>query len=305
MACRDRTAEFNSVVRSLQSYHAVQTPRSRPTAKTSQVLQEARRIGYDINCTYAKLEKLTELAKMRSGSSFGDPASHIQELTQVIKQDIGKLNSDIGGLQQRMREQTYSENKHSRTHSSTVVVSLQSQLADMSKDFKSVLEHRTESLKQQKQRREQFSATPTMAPMVTTLSPFGGKEEGSVLLSGGSMNGTSDVSIDMDSVQKQSQLQLIDQQDGYIQERADAMQNIHSTIVELGTIFRQLAEMVKEQEEQVMRIDANVSETEINVESAHTELLKYFKGVTSNRWLMIKIFLVVMVFFVIFVIFLA
>ena len=62
---------------------------------------------------------------MRSGSSFGDPASHIQELTQVIKQDIGKLNSDIGGLQQRMREQTHSENKHSRTHSSTVVVSLQ------------------------------------------------------------------------------------------------------------------------------------------------------------------------------------
>ena len=55
----------------------------------------------------------------------------------------------------------------------------------------------------------------------------------------------------------------------------------------------------------IYRIDANVSETEINVESAHTELLKYFKGVTSNRWLMIKIFLVVMVFFVIFVIFLA
>ncbi len=42
-------------------------------------------------------------------------------------------------------------------------------------------------------------------------------------------------------------------QDTYIQERAEAMENIHSTIVELGTIFRQLAEMVKEQEEQVVR----------------------------------------------------
>lgn len=31
------------------------------------------------------------------------------------------------------------------------------------------------------------------------------------------------------------------------------MANIHSTIVELGQIFRQLATMVKEQEEQVMR----------------------------------------------------
>lgn len=41
--------------------------------------------------------------------------------------------------------------------------------------------------------------------------------------------------------------------DAYIQERADAMENIHSTIVELGTIFRQLAEMVQEQGEQVER----------------------------------------------------
>ena len=31
------------------------------------------------------------------------------------------------------------------------------------------------------------------------------------------------------------------------------MENIHSTIVELGTIFRQLAEMVQQQEEQVAR----------------------------------------------------
>ena len=31
------------------------------------------------------------------------------------------------------------------------------------------------------------------------------------------------------------------------------MENIHSTIVELGSIFKQLAEMVQEQEEQVVR----------------------------------------------------
>ena len=42
-------------------------------------------------------------------------------------------------------------------------------------------------------------------------------------------------------------------QDAYIQERADAMQNIEETIVELGGIFKQLAVMVKEQEEQVVR----------------------------------------------------
>ena len=53
------------------------------------------------------------------------------------------------------------------------------------------------------------------------------------------------------------------------------------------------------------RIDANVEETELNVEAAHGELLKYFQSVTSNRWLIIKIFCVLIIFFVVFVVFMA
>ena len=43
----------------------------------------------------------------------------------------------------------------------------------------------------------------------------------------------------------------------------------------------------------------------MNVEAAHGEILKYFQSVTSNRWLMVKVFIVLIVFFVIFVVFLA
>lgn len=114
-----------------------------------------------------------------------------------------------------------------------------------------------------------------------------------------------DVAIDMDSQSNPLQLQLIDEQDSYIQSRADTMQNIESTIVELGSIFQQLAHMVKEQEETIQRIDANVEDTQLNVEAAHTEILKYFQSVSSNRWLMIKIFLVLIIFFIIFVVFFA
>lgn len=38
-----------------------------------------------------------------------------------------------------------------------------------------------------------------------------------------------------------------------MQSRAETMQNIESTIVELGGIFQQLAHMVQEQEEMVER----------------------------------------------------
>jgi len=43
-------------------------------------------------------------------------------------------------------------------------------------------------------------------------------------------------------------------QDSYIRSRSEAMLNIEQTIVELGTIFQQLAHMVKEQEEVVQRL---------------------------------------------------
>ncbi|XP_038861717.1 uncharacterized protein LOC120057246 isoform X1 [Salvelinus namaycush] len=63
---------------------------------------------------------------------------------------------------------------------------------------------------------------------------------------------TAEVSVDMEFRASQ-QLQLINEQESYIQSRADTMQNIESTIVELGSIFQQLAHMVKEQEETVQR----------------------------------------------------
>ena len=56
----------------------------------------------------------------------------------------------------------------------------------------------------------------------------------------------------MPGEQTQSLLQA-DATDRYLASRADTMQNIESTIVELGGIFQQLAHMLKEQEEMMVR----------------------------------------------------
>merc|ERR1711970_1066836 len=103
----------------------------------------------------------------------------------------------------------------------------------------------------------------------------------------------------------QAQAFMVDESDQYYASRADTMHTIESTIVELGGIFSQLATMVKEQEEMVQRIDSNVDDTALNVELGHNEILKYLQSVTSNRWLMIKIFGVLIFFFLLFVIFMA
>lgn len=139
-----------------------------------------------------------------------------------------------------------------------------------------------------------------------------GSTQGSLLL----QEQQDQISIDMNAssgsaseraplLQQQQQMVLYDESDSYVQERAETMQNIESTIVELGGIFQQLAHMVKEQEEMVERIDTNLQDVELNVEAAHGEIMKYFQSVTKNRWLMIKIFGILILFFIFFVIFLA
>ncbi|XP_055783491.1 syntaxin-5-like [Salvelinus fontinalis] len=300
MTCRDRTNEFQSACKSLQSrQNGVQHTKPALSAlkQRSDFTLMAKRIGKDLSNTFAKLEKLTILAKRRS--LFDDKAVEIEELTYIIKQDINSLNKQIAQLQDLIRSRGAPSGRHIQTHSNTIVVSLQSKLASMSNDFKSVLEVRTENLKQQKNRREQFSQRPVSSPL------HANNFKSSVLMQDESRSMGAEVAINMDNQSNPLQLQLIDDQDSYIQSRADTMQNIESTIVELGSIFQQLAHMVKEQEETVQRIDANVEDTQLNVDMAHTEILKYFQSVSSNRWLMVKIFLVLIVFFIVFVVFLA
>lgn len=54
--------------------------------------------------------------------------------------------------------------------------------------------------------------------------------------------------------------------------------------------------MVAEQRETVQRIDDNVVDIESNINAAHGELSKYLAGMMSNRWLMLKMFGVIIVF---------
>nr|GME04938.1 syntaxin-32 [Ipomoea batatas] len=54
-----------------------------------------------------------------------------------------------------------------------------------------------------------------------------------------------------------------------------------------------------------LRIDENMDDTLANVEGAQGALLKYLNSISSNRWLMIKIFFVLIFFLMIFLFFVA
>lgn len=118
---------------------------------------------------------------------------------------------------------------------------------------------------------------------------------------------TGDVALSLDGEQGLSTQLLApsQQSDEYHASRAQAVESIESTIVELGEMYKRLVHIVGMQEEITLRIDANMDQALDNVDKGHHHLLTYYESISGNRWLILKIFAVLIAFLVFFMIFVA
>lgn len=332
---RDRTQEFQSIAERLKksvssgsgpngpsSSSKIEEQRS-GAALQSEFNRRASKIGFGIHQTSQKLSKLAQLAKRTS--VFDDPTMEIQELTTVIKQDITALNSAVVDLQFLCNSRNEGAvSSDTTSHSTTVVDDLKNRLMSATKEFKEVLTMRTENLKLHDNRRQLYSSNASKeaanpfvrqrplaartAANASAAPPAPWANESSSSSSSSSPlfprkqgDGESQPLLQ----QSQQQQQLVPLQDSYMQSRAEALQNVESTIHELGSIFNQLATLVSQQGEIAIRIDENMDDTLTNVEGAQGALLKYLNSISSNRWLMIKIFFVLIFFLMVFLFFVA
>ncbi|XP_061346173.1 syntaxin-32-like [Gastrolobium bilobum] len=330
---RDRTQEFQSIAERLKkSGSGPNGPSSRSNSSSSRFEEQrfavaiqsefnkrASKIGYGIHQTSQKLAKLAKLAKRTS--VFDDPTMEIQELTGVIKQDITALNSAVVDLQLLCNSTNESGNASTDTtsHSTTVVDDLKTRLMSTTKEFKDVLTMRTENLKVHDNRRQLFSSSASKE----SANPFVRQRPLAIKSAAATSNAPApppwasgspsssqlfpkkDVDGESQQLLQQQQQQVVPLQDSYMQSRAEALQNVESTIHELSNIFNQLATLVSQQGEIAIRIDENMDDTLANVEGAQGALLKYLNSISSNRWLMIKIFFVLIFFLMVFLFFVA
>lgn len=309
-----------------QKQRLLQQHRAGNGSAKSQFTQLATGIGKEISATSLKLGKLGQLARRKT--LFDDRPVEISELTYIIKQDIASLNRQIAALQAHVKQRAGAkgEAKLVEEHESNVVMLLQSKLANISMAFKDVLEIRTQNMKESKDRTEQFmhsTATAATQPPPSNSLLFAGGRQRQQEPNGNGLAPTPNfpsrsrtpqngdiLAMDLTSAEEGSasdgggafmQMQLVEQQNDYIQQRSTAIESIESTIAELGQIFTQLAHMVAEQRETVQRIDADTQDIADNISGAQRELLKYYASISSNRWLILKIFGVLIVFFLVFI----
>lgn len=251
----------------------------------------------------------------------------IQELTALIKNDITALNSALSDLQtiqnMEMADGNYSQDRI--VHSTAVCDDLKSKLMGTTKQLQDVLTTRTENIKAHENRKQIFSKNavssipfhhqpkpPTEPPpwsnssnaseslQQTSVLPSNGVPAGNQLRRRLAVDNTPSQQMEMSMVQ-----QVVPRQENYAQSRATALHNVESTITELSGIFSNLATMVAHQGELAIRIDDNMDESLTNVEGAHSSLLRHLNQISSNRWLLIKIFAILILFLMIFIFFVA
>ncbi|KAM0325100.1 hypothetical protein ACHAQA_007639 [Verticillium albo-atrum] len=309
---QDRTTEFKSVLAQAQRRQAsnkvgaqrrsLLTDQQKAAAngdarpRRSDFARQAAQIGRSITGTMGKLEKLATLARRRT--LFDDRPVEINELTFIIKQDLSSINQQISQLQALTRNQHPKADQEGE-HNKNVVFLLQGKLTDVSANFKDVLEERTKNIQASRSRTDNFISSVgqhTQPPLQQSASPLYGTPN----------RGTPSPGADLLSLNPASDQQLLmmeeaQPQNSYINQRGEAIEAIEKTIGELGSIFGQLATMVSEQSEMIQRIDANTEDVVDNVEGAQKELLKYWGRVSSNRWLVAKMFGVLMIFFLLWV----
>ncbi|KAK6234312.1 hypothetical protein QUC31_006718 [Theobroma cacao] len=333
---RDRTAEFRSLLQTLQKIGGISSVNDShlqndhvskpppPFSSRSEFNKKASLIGSGIHETSQKIVRLAKLAKR--SSMFDDPIMEIQELTALIKSDITALNMALSDLQtlqnMEIADGNYSEDRV--VHSTTVCDDLKGKLMGATKHLQDVLTARTENIKAHENRKQIFSKNASrenpfqrQTESVTEPPPWSssstasgslpqsglppnGVQAGSQLRRRPAVDGTPSHHMEMSMLQ-----QVVPRQEHYSQSRAVALQNVESTISELSGIFTHLATMVAQQGELAIRIDEDMDQSLANVEGARNALLRHLNQISSNRWLLMKIFIAIVFFLVVFIIFVA
>jgi syntaxin 5 len=97
----------------------------------------------------------------------------------------------------------------------------------------------------------------------------------------------------------------VDNRNQYYQDRSSAVQKIEKTMTDLQGMFTRMAHFVHEQQYMIEKIENNTDISLGNIEAGLKEVIKIQNDVRSNRGLIIKIFLILIVASVIYILFFA
>ena len=163
-------------------------------------------------------------------------------------------------------------NSQMRQYAESLVQTLRQRLTEIVKGLQEVSELRIRIMQEQENRKNKFSFAPSISAQSYTPVATGNPDDPEAGLS-----------------QSQSQA-------SYHTSRLSSVQGVQRTIAELGQIFSRMANTLQQQEEMVSRIDSDVDAADLHIKDGSNQLLIYYNSISSNRKLILKIFLILILF---------
>jgi syntaxin 5 len=280
MMIKDRTAEFFEMVQqqpqkqsSVSSSCLVVT--SPPQLLSSTQSNDDARHVWQLSQTLKELRQNVTV----SYSPFNHLHSKEDELVYGVKNKLASLKARL----EVNTEFSSSKNEHETSKYNI----LREMLMENTRVFQGILRSLHQKRDEQEKRRQKWggtSSTVWIPNPVTDKSEDGSQAED---------RGREELQITIPMMQEV-------RVESYV---VDQVRDIESQIVEIASLHRELAFHVAKQNEQIRRIEDNLVETDIHVTEAHRQLSTYFLRMEQNRWLLLKIFGVLLFFILLFVLF--
>lgn len=257
----NRTSEFFRYLK--QELPNTQRP-ARPIVRKQSPFSEA---SHDVNqrLIHASESITTIQSLMKSGNILGQDDEQIRDLIVNLNHDLGIINEKIKAIEQM---------KSQPQHAFNVAQSLRRGLASLTEDFNKIVKERSEKIQKITKRRQNYGSSSFGTTSFNTS--YGNSDE---------------VEIPMQSTVMEEQQR----------ERYDIVRNVEQSINEISQMYVRLSEILAAQDYDVFRIDANTEDALTSIKEGHNQLLKYYDRIKGNKCLMLKIFLVIIVFSLIFI----
>jgi len=276
---------------------------------------------------------------VRRQGLFDDSSNEIDGMIFEVKQKLTELNSKCDSAQTFVDSKKSSFGKQNQTanHNGTVVNQLKTDLLVATKDFKTILELRSNKMKEQSKRKVELTGNASLSPIkhlaVTQeqqknkklsfgknlMNPYANPTDSKRGIAdrhgadieaqggGGDDNRRGGFSSSSSSHGNEMQQLLVVPPSAelqYYESREKAVSEVEQTIGELGTIFQRLAGMIAQQQELVERIDEDVESALTNANNTRDYLTDVYNSVSSNRGMYMKLGAIFLFFLILFTVFL-
>ncbi|OXA60660.1 syntaxin-16 [Folsomia candida] len=226
-------------------------------------------IRYNTTLISQKTKELDQLqTKHVQRPTFDDDATtehQIEDVTQSITRLFSTCHRIVQQMQGKGQRSSWSEKKLKESVIKSVIQSLQ----ELSTSFRSSQGTYLRKITAREEMSDRYFEIPNLI----------GEEAGPYRYDQDFLEGN----VHKNQEWTQQQLLALEDDNVHLQEREREVQQVVKSIMDLNTIFRELASMVKEQADMVDRIDYHVETTHIKVEEGTKQLQKAANYQRRNR----------------------